>query len=562
MNHQRRRVLIDSASAITVAALGLPGPGAMAGAEEGAAAGIDVHIELRAVQDRVAIRPGAPTRVWRYQGRLLRGDASTLEAWAGNYLGPVIRVRRGQRVRIDLINELPESTIIHWHGLHVPDTMDGHPRFAIAPGERYVYDFRVVNRAGSYWFHPHPHGRTGRQVWFGLAGLFQVSDDEEAALGLPTGPQDLALVIQDRSFDADNQFVYLSESLAAAASPGHERGGMMGQGMMDGMMGGMGGMMGGDDRSGARSGGMGQMMARMMGMFGDQILVNGRPGARMDVERRPHRLRLLNGANARMLKLAWHDGSPLTVIGTDGGLLAAPLQREHVVLAPAERIDLWVDFSRWPAGTDLRLQSLAFDDGMAAMGGMMGGMMGAAALPDGAAFTALELRVNGSAKVGAALPRSLSALPRAEPRVAVNAGRPKVFELTMGMMAWGINGQGFDMLGASDLETVKLGSHEVWEFRNEASPGMMGMVMAHSMHVHGQQFRVIGRSVAGGFARPYDTVKAGFVDEGWKDTVLVMPGERVRVLLGFADYPGLFLYHCHMLEHEDSGLMRNYLVKA
>ena len=571
MNHQRRRVLNHCASTVTVAALGLPALGAMAAAEEAASAGIDVHIELRAVQDQVAIRAGAPTRVWRYQGRLLHGAAGTLEAWAGNYLGPIIRVRRGQRVRIDLINELPESTIIHWHGLHVPDTMDGHPRFAIAPGERYVYDFRVVNRAGSYWFHPHPHGRTGRQVYFGMAGLFLVSDDEEAALGLPAGPQDLSLVIQDRSFDADNQFVYLSESLAAEASGSPERGGMMGQGMMGGGMGGMmgggmGGMMGGEGRRGARSGGMGSMMARMMGMFGDQILVNGRPGARMAVERRPHRLRVLNASNARMLKLAWHDGSPLTVIGTDGGLLAAPLQRAYVMLAPAERVDLWADFGRWPAGTDLALQSLAFDGGMAAMGGMMGGMMGGTALPDGAAFTVLELRVDGSASRGsdggAAPPRSLSALPRAEPRVAANAGRPKVFELTMGMMTWGINGQGFDMLGASALETVRLGSHEVWEFRNEASGGMMGMVMAHSMHVHGLQFRVIGRSIAGEFARPYATVKSGFVDEGWKDTVLVMPGERVRVLLGFADYPGLFLYHCHMLEHEDSGLMRNYLVKA
>lgn len=91
---------------------------------------------------------------------------------------------------------------------------------------------------------------------------------------------------------------------------------------------------------------------------------------------------------------------------------------------------------------------------------------------------------------------------------------------------------------------------------------MMGMAMPHSMHVHGLQFRVIGRSVSSRFARSYETVKAGLVDEGWKDTVLVMPGERVRILLGFADYPGLFLYHCHMLEHEDAGMMRNYLVKA
>ena len=118
------------------------------------------------------------------------------------------------------------------------------------------------------------------------------------------------------------------------------------------------------------------------------------------------------------------------------------------------------------------------------------------------------------------------------------------------------------MLGASELETVKLGTQEIWEFRNEGRDSMMGMVMPHSMHVHGPQFRVLARTMSRKYADEYGTVSAGFVDEGWKDTVLVMPGERVRVLLRFSDYTGLFLYHCHMLEHEDSGLMRNYLVKA
>ena len=139
MNSQRRRILISSATVAAAATLGLAGLSTKAGSKERAAAGVEVHIELHAVQDRVAIRSGEQTRVWRYQGKLLRGDASALDAWTGNYLGPIIRVRRGQRVRIDLINELPESTIIHWHGLHVPDDMDGHPRHAIAPGERYVY---------------------------------------------------------------------------------------------------------------------------------------------------------------------------------------------------------------------------------------------------------------------------------------------------------------------------------------------------------------------------------------------------------------------------------------
>ncbi len=114
------------------------------------------------------------------------------------------------------------------------------------------------------------------------------------------------------------------------------------------------------------------------------------------------------------------------------------------------------------------------------------------------------------------------------------------------MMTWGINGQVFDTLGASNLGIAKPGTHEVWKFRNDASNGMMGMVMAHSMHVHRLQFRVIGHSVAGRFARSYATVKNGFVDKGWKDTVLVMRGERVRVLLSFADHAGLFPYHCHM----------------
>ncbi|MCW5660066.1 MAG: multicopper oxidase family protein [Burkholderiaceae bacterium] len=544
MNWQRRQWLIRSAGA--AAAIGIPSLGATVAA----GGAVDVHVELHAEPGEVALRPGRPTRVWRYRGELARGEAKALTSSAGGYLGPIIRVRRGQRVRIDLINELPEPTIIHWHGLHLPDTMDGHPRFAVAPGGRFEYEFTVSNRAGSYWFHPHPHGRTGAQVYAGLAGLFLVSDDEEAALGLPSGAQDLPLVIQDRNFDADNQLVYPGGAAAPRRGRGMMGGGTMGGG---GMMG-RGGMMGG--------GGMGSMMAGMMGVLGDQIVVNGSTESGRDVERRAYRLRLLNGSNSRTLKLAWSDRTPLTVIGNDGGLLAAPLQRDHVMLAPAERIDLWVDYGRWAPGTELTLRSLAFEGGID-MGGMMGDMMGgSAALADGAAFAVHRFKVGRGAARNESLPQRLSTIESAQPRFAVNYARPKVFELTMGMMVWGINGRGFDMLEASELETVKLGTQEIWEFRNEGRGAMMGMVMPHSMHVHGLQFRVIERSVSRRFADEYDTVKAGLVDDGWKDTVLVMPGERVRILLRFADHPGLFLYHCHMLEHEDSGLMRNYRVVA
>ncbi len=544
MNHRRRRVVVGTATAAAAATLGLPQAGARAERKEEADTGVDLHIELHAVQEDIALRPGAPTRVWRYRGKVLRGDASTLEASDATYLGPIIRVQRGQRVRIDLINELPEPTIVHWHGLHVPDTMDGHPRHAIAPGQRYVYQFTVSNRAGSYWFHPHPHGRTGAQVYFGLAGLFLVSDDEEAALGLPGGRYDIPLVLQDRGFDGDNQFVYLGSSLLDSAptdnldQPPTMGRGMMGRGMM--------------------RGGMGSMMARMMGVLGDDILVNGRPSASLAVERRPYRLRLLNGSNTRTYKLAWDDGSPLIVIGSDGGLLAAPVRRDYVMLAPAERLDLWVDFARWAAGSELSLQSLAFNGGMN-MGGMM---MGRAALPDGAPFRVLALHVEDGSQRSqeTAPPPRLSEVPSPNPSVAVNFDHPKIFELTMEMMAWGINGKSFEMLDARPYETVRLGTHELWEFRNDSTNAMMGMAMPHSMHVHGVQFRVLQRSVSGRFAGYRDTVDAGFVDDGWKDTVLVMPDERVRILVHFADYPGLFLYHCHMLEHEDGGMMRNYRV--
>jgi FtsP/CotA-like multicopper oxidase with cupredoxin domain len=427
--------------------------------------------------------------------------------------------------------------VVHWHGLSVPATMDGHPRYAIAPDAHYVYEFEVRNRAGTYWFHAHPDGRTGAQIYSGLAGVLIVSDDDEAALGLPSGAYDVPLVLQDRSFDGENQFVYLDGD-----------GSGKGRGMMGGMMRGPGMMQGG--------GGMMDAMRQMMGFLGDRVLVNGKPDFMLPVAARAYRLRLLNASNARIFKLAWSDGSPLVVIGTDGGLLAQPLTRHHVTLAPAERVDVWADFSGHPIGAELTLGSLAFHGDMA-MGGMMGNMMSGTSLPNGASFPVLKVRMTQPAAENPPLPTRLSALPQLLPQRAVNAAKPRVFNVTMGMMTWGINGRSFDMEGVTQDETVVYGTEELWEFRNEEA-----MAMAHAMHVHGVQFRVVGRAVRPGFESGRNSVAAGYVDEGWKDTVLVMPGERVRLLLGFHGYPGVFLYHCHMLEHEDAGLMRNYLIKA
>lgn len=541
-NFTRREFLrtAGAASALVLAPQVAPWSAAARTVHAGAhsTAAPDVEIVLTATKVETQILAGRATPVWTYHSKVVKGDAASAQPIPDSYLGPLIRVRKGHRVRLVLENGLDEASNIHWHGLHVPDDMDGHPRHTAAPGKRYVYEFEIKDRAGTYWFHPHPHGRTGRQIYFGLAGLFLVSDDEEQAAKLPSGEYDVPLILQDRSFDTENRLVFLSDEHA-------QRGGMMGRGMMGG------GMMG--------------MMTRMMGFLGDRILVNGRPDVTLSVATRPYRFRLLNASNARIFKLAWSDGSPLTVIGTDGGLLEAPVQRSYVTLSPGERLEIWEDFSRHAMGTELTLRSLAFAGDMAMGGGMMGGMMsgmtGNQKLPNGAAFPVLKVRVARREKAPGTLPKRLSTIVRHRAEDAVNFRRPRVFNITMGMMQWGINGRTFEMEGVADDEIVKLNTLEIWEFANDASMGMMGM-MAHPMHVHGLQFQILERSVDRALAAARDSVSAGYVDEGWKDEVFLMPGERAKVLVAFKDFAGLFPYHCHMLEHGDTGLMRNYLVQA
>jgi FtsP/CotA-like multicopper oxidase with cupredoxin domain len=435
-------------------------------------------------------------------------------------------VRRGQRVRIHLINNLPEQTIIHWHGLHVSEEMDAHPRYVVPAGETYTYEFTVTERAGTYWFHPHTHELTATQVYKGLVGFFIVSDDEEAALGLPSGAYDLPLIIQDRTFDADHQLVY------------------RGSGMMSGMM------------------------LEMMGFLGDFILVNGQPLPWI-IETRAYRLRLLNGSNSRIYKLAWSDGTPLTVIATDGGLLETPVQRDYVMLSPGERLELWADFSRYTVGDELQLMSLAFT-GVEA-GGMMMEMEPDTNLPHGSEFPVLTFNIARASQERLTLPERLSTIQRYAITDAINADAPRTFDIALqSTMVWTINGRGFEMESAAEDEIVHLNTTEVWEFYNVVNSGMsmpgmdMGSEtadqMAHPMHIHGARFLVIERTVDEDFRAGWESVSAGYVDEGWKDTVLLMPGERVKLLLRFEDYTGLFVFHCHNLEHGDNGLMRNYQV--
>jgi len=469
----------------------------------------DLDIELAATPAEIPIYPGRPTQVWRFMSKLIKGDPNKLIEIPGSYLGPIIKANTGDKVRIRCSSRIPDETIVHWHGLHVPAEMDGHPRYAIRKGQTYLYEFQVKNRAGTYWYHPHPHGRTGHQVYGGLAGLFIVSDSEERASGLPAGEYDVPIVIQDRFFDNHNQLIYNA----------------------------------------------GNRMELMNGVVGDRILINGKPDFVLPVSTRSYRLRLLNGSNSRIYKLAWQDGSPLIVIGTDGGLLEKPVQRQYLFLGPGERIELYADFSGHSVDQESTLVSLPFDAGTMGMGMMGRGMGFGHNLPNGAGFTVLKIKVMDRKKGTQPLPARLSKIDRLDPGNAINFSYPRRFYLTMGHMQWTINGRTFQMEEVADDEIVKLGSLEVWEFYNRGGGmGMMGMMQQpHPIHLHGKQFQVLERSGVG---------HNGYVDQGWKDTVLLMPGERIRILVPFEDYPGLFLYHCHNLEHEDMGMMRNYLVKA
>ncbi|MDP2318982.1 MAG: multicopper oxidase domain-containing protein [Acidobacteriota bacterium] len=464
-----------------------------------------VEFTLTAAPGEVSLLAGAPTRVWRFTGALTKGPANTLQTLANSYLGPVIRLRRGQHVRVRFANQLGEDSIVHWHGLDVPDSADGHPRLAVGHGEEYVYDFTVTNRAGTYWYHPHPHMRTGAQVYQGLAGLLLVSDDDEDALALPAGEAELLCVLQDRRFDARNQFVY--------------------QG--------------------------GGQMEMMNGFLGDRMLVSGQLQPTREVDAGWHRVRLLNGSNARIYKLAWSRNLPMTIIGGDGGLLERPLYQRTLTLAPGQRADVLLDLTGLAAGTDVHLDSLAFPEADAGGVGMMGNR---APVPNGALLRMMTLRTRARTGPAFQVPDRLPAFdPSWSPRPSARIRR---VSLAFQQMQWQLGGRTFAMNAVAADETLAAGSTHVWEFVNQSNGMGMGMETAHPIHMHGRQFRVLDRT--GG--RTSNALREGIVDAGWRDTVLVLPGETVRTQVTFTSHAGLYLYHCHILEHEDMGMMRNFRV--
>jgi FtsP/CotA-like multicopper oxidase with cupredoxin domain len=473
----------------------------------------DAEISLTATDTMLQIFSGTQTRVYHYEGQLLSGSGVTVQSVPGSYLGPILRVKSGTKLRIHFTNNLIEDSIVHPHGLRVPEDCDGQPMQAIGPGETKIYEFQVIDRAGPYWFHPHPMGRTAEQVVMGLAGLFHVWDaDEELAIpGASTGANDVPVIIQDRNFDGNNQFLYNPNM--------------------------------------------------MWGYLGNRILVNGKPDTVFSLEPRSYRLRLLNGSNARTYKLAWSNNMALKVIGTDGGLLPAPVSKSYVMLMPGERVDLWADFSSL-AGRQVNLKSLSFDCGSCmggggmGGGGMGGGGMGGgmgSGLANGAAFNILTVNVGRKATARPVLGPLPSLSVRYDAGNVPNFGTPRPFTLAMGhMMTWTINGRVYEETAIADDEMFYRDETIAWEWFNN-SP------IPHPMHIHNVMFQILQRTPPASLTS-YNTVNQGFLDTGWKDTVIVWPGERVKIAMNFGPHTGMYMYHCHILEHEDMTMMRNLMI--
>ena len=467
---------------------------ALTGADSVGATGDQDVLALRLWAEPAAaeIVAGTTTDVYSFGAEVTDGDPSAVTP-IDSYLGPTLHFRQGQRVRVAFENRLPDESIVHWHGLVVPQDQDGQPSDAIEAGETYNYDFVVTNEPGTYWYHPHPHGKTGEQVYRGLAGLIVVHGDEP---DLPSGDNDVALVLQDRTLGADGQLRYVSS-----------------------------------------------MHDTMAGFVGDTLVTNGVADYTVDVRREAYRIRLLNGANSRTQFLSWSNDDPVTVIATDGSLLPEPVNAPGLVITPAQRTDIWVDFSSFEPGTTIALHAADLF--------VENGAGGAPALGGAVAAT---FRVIDSPAARGTLPSSLGSEPDFGPADAINPSSPKQFTLSTRRMAHWINDLQWEGRSAVELESVAADTVELWEFINQ-SP------MAHPMHLHGRPFRVTGRSWDDDrLAVAWQTIEAGVIETGLRDTVLVWPGQRVQIAVPIAEHLGYFLYHCHILEHEDSGMMRNFLV--
>lgn len=473
------------------------------------------------------------------------GKPTPTLAYDTSYLGPTFRFQSGETVAVQFENKLDVSTTVHWHGLFIPSESDGGPHNTVAPGGNWSPSLNVTQKAATAWYHPHPHGDTARQVAQGLAGMIIVEDGRAAKWGLPIhyGVDDLPIVLQDRTINDDGQMIYDNGPMAV-----------------------------------------------MHGSRGNRIVVNGAITPQAAVPRDVVRLRLLNGANARNFNLSFGDGRRFHVLATDNDYLDKPVAVEVLVIAPGERFEVLVDFKD---GAGAELVTVPDHNGQFGSG-MMQGMKSAITQMLASSEPVMSFKVDANlAAVGNVIPERLDPVEAVDASSAVQTRRfnldsmmaanmPMMMNAGGGMagmdhsnmqmsgdnmagmnhskmsgmdgtmgdgqgglamgMKMSINGKAFDM-DRVDVQ-LKQGTTEIWE--------ITGTEMAHPFHVHGASFRILD---SGGEPPPAHLA-------GWKDTVLVEMGKTMRLLVSFdqPSSPGKpFMYHCHILEHEDAGMMGQFV---
>jgi len=461
----------------------------------------------------------------------------TAQTWGynGSLLGPAIRLRQGKAVSVDIHNTLAEETTVHWHGLEVPGAVDGGPQGVIKAGESRSVTFTPTQRAATCWFHPHQHGKTGHQVAMGLAGLVLIEDDDSRQLRLPQqwGIDDVPVIMQDKRFTASGEIDYQLDIMTAA-----------------------------------------------VGWFGDTLLTNGARYPQHSAPRGWLRLRLLNGCNARSLNIAASDKRPLYVIASDGGLLAEPVKVTELPMLMGERFEVLVDtrdgkpFDLLTLPVDqmgmtvapfdqpqpvLRVQPLR----IAASGTLPDALVNVPALPALDNLTQRKFQLSMDPMLDMMGMQALQEKYGAQAMSGRAHGDMNHGSMNHGGMnhdgmagmqhgghgfdfhnANRINGKAFDM--TTPLFAAQKGQFERWVISGE------GDMMLHPFHIHGTQFRILSEN-----GRPPAAHRSG-----WKDTVNVDGGVS-EVLVRFDhDAPKEFAYmaHCHLLEHEDTGMMMGFTV--
>ena len=434
--------------------------------------------------------------------QFLSGTPTNTMGANGNILGPTLILNKGDLVNFSVNNQLGENTTIHWHGLHVAPENDGGPHTVIADNTTWQPTFEIMDRAATYWYHPHLHHKTDEHVTKGIAGLIIVKDSDEAALALPRtyGVDDFPLVIQTKDFDANNQVMVHSNS-------------------------------------------------------DDIAMVNATIDGILSTPAQVVRCRVLNGSSQRIFNLGLSGNQTFYQIASDGGLLAAPITLTRLKLAPGERAEILIDFSNMN-GQTVQLKSYASELPNGNYGatnpGMGQGMTLTGYNPNplnGANFDLMTFNIGTStANPITSIPTTLVTVNPIPQATVTNTRTITFTSSSMGMNALNgdflFNNQTFDM-GVVN-QTVILGSTEIWTLTNQ-SP------IAHPFHIHDVQFNILDR---GGVAPAAN-------EQGWKDVVLVNPMETVRFIAKFEDFANdtiPYMYHCHMLVHEDGGMMGQFIV--